>query len=122
MKRLIKGQLELKSCLESDVSAAQMDVRHLNPEQLLHIRVDTLDFSTESETHSCHKNFIGMVDTQLFTKLARRFLRGTACPPDHLFKLGVKMTLILGAQQVLNDGWEAQNKDCTADVSLIPEC
>jgi uncharacterized protein YcbK (DUF882 family) len=63
-----------------------------------------------------------MVDTQLFTKLARQFLRGTTLPPDQLYKLGVKMALILGAQQVLNDGWATQSKDCTADVSLIPEC
>jgi len=122
MKRLLTGKLELKSCLESDVSAAQMDIRHLNAEQLLEIRVSTLDFSTDSESHSCHKHFLGMVDTQMFTKLARRFLRGPTLPPDHFYKLGVKMALILGAQQVLNDGWAAQSNDCTAEVSLIPDC
>lgn len=60
--RLLGDQLEFKSCSQSDVSAAQADLRHLSSEQLLRIRAQTLDFATQSASHSAHLNFLEMVD------------------------------------------------------------
>jgi len=104
IRRLLDASVELKTCAPSDVSAAQMDLRHLNTEQLLRIRVGALDFSTDSDSHSAHRSFLSTVDGQLFTKLARRYVRGESVRPDQFFKLGVRLVLMLGAQQVLKEG------------------
>eukprot|EP00437_Effrenium_voratum_P052804 CAMPEP_0181527810 /NCGR_PEP_ID=MMETSP1110-20121109/70201_1 /TAXON_ID=174948 /ORGANISM="Symbiodinium sp., Strain CCMP421" /LENGTH=198 /DNA_ID=CAMNT_0023658709 /DNA_START=34 /DNA_END=627 /DNA_ORIENTATION=- len=74
-QRLLRGQTELKVLLEGDVAAAQSDLRHLRLEQLLTIRVSTLDWATESHSHSAHTNFLMSLDMHLFERLAREFLR-----------------------------------------------
>jgi len=104
IRRLLNASVELKTCAPSDVSAAQMDLRHLNTEQLLRIRVGALEFSTDSDSHSAHRSFLSTVDGQLFTKLARRYVRGETARPDQFYRLGVRIVLILGAQQVLKEG------------------
>mmetsp|Transcript_5344 Transcript_5344/g.10069 ORF Transcript_5344/g.10069 Transcript_5344/m.10069 type:complete len:481 (+) Transcript_5344:100-1542(+) len=104
IRRLLNASVELKTCAPSDVSAAQMDLRHLNTEQLLRIRAGALDFSTDSDSHNAHRSFLSTVDGQLFTKLARRFVRGEAVRLDQFYRLGVYIVLMLGAQQVLKEG------------------
>merc|ERR1711879_1106808 len=78
LSRLISNQIELKSCMESDVSAAQSDIRYLTAEQLLAIRVPTMELATESHSHSARNSFLEMVDKHLFSKLARHCLRSSA--------------------------------------------
>lgn len=107
-QRLLKG-LELKTLLEGDVSAAQSDVKHLRLEQLLTIRAGTLDWATESETHSAHTCFLTSLDQVLFERLARHFLGSPALEPSgkpsNAFRaLGVRLALVLGAQEVMASG------------------
>lgn len=127
--RLLANEIELKGACQNDVSAAQSDLCHLSLEQLISVRVQTLDFQTASETHSAHCNFLVSVDNHLLEKFALRCLAGTAwasSPPpspsspsepqtatptslasaarqrsELLRWLGVRMVLILGAAEVL---------------------
>jgi hypothetical protein len=105
--RLLDGRLEIKGCMESDVSAAQMDLRHLTCEQLLEIRVRNLDFTTSSSSHIAHLNFLDVLDLHLFEKLTQKLIRRAApSPPVGTGRvLGRKVLLTLGAIQMLEDGW-----------------
>jgi len=126
LQRLLSNQMELKSSMESDVSAAQSDLRHLTAEQLLSIRGGTLDLVTESPSHSARNSFLETVDKHLFAKLARRCLRGCATPPERpepWHALGLRITLILGASELLADGWGAQAAgSAAADLPPVPPC
>lgn len=109
-ERLLSGQLELKNCLNSDVSAAQLDIRHLTLEQLLTIYIGAQDFTTASEHHHAHMNFLWMVNMHLFERLARQCVKDqnsrlegelTKLPAKLLQSLGMKLTLLLGAGEIL---------------------
>lgn len=110
IRRLLGDELELKVCSQCDVSAAQPDLRHLSTEQLLTLRARTLDFSTDSDSHSAHRNFLFSLDSHLFEKLARQSLRkptesSQPARPDSLRTLGIRMALVLGAVDVMAKGW-----------------
>mmetsp|Transcript_28594 Transcript_28594/g.64459 ORF Transcript_28594/g.64459 Transcript_28594/m.64459 type:complete len:440 (-) Transcript_28594:150-1469(-) len=104
LRRLLQGALELKGCLESDVSAAQWDLRQLSLEQLLCLRVQNLDFHTASESHSAHNNFLDALEAHLCERLAQRVLEHVATP-SALRLLGRKFLLVLGAVALLREGW-----------------
>lgn len=124
LKRLLSKEIELKGCMESDVSAAQSDLRHLSPEQLLSIRGQTLDFATESQSHSARNSFLETVDKHLFLKLARRLLRGQAEEPfreSTLHSLGVRIVVTLGAAILLREGWGQQAAEASlGDLPPVP--
>jgi len=132
LRRLLSNVVELKSCMETDVSAAQCDVRHLSPEQLLAIRVRTLNFATESQSHGARNSFLETVDRHLFVRLARRCLqRAPQLPerPEPLHALGLRITLTLGAHVLLVQGCGAASRSCStgslaaaANVPAIPIC
>lgn len=113
--RLLSGELELRRVLQGDVAAAQYDLRHLELEHLLSLRVETLDFATESASHTAHLAFLDKVDKHLFELLGNRvFATGSApnalelglAPSGSnaalLHRLGVRTTLTLGALEVLS--------------------
>jgi len=106
--RLIDQEVELKSCMEMDICSAQSDVRHLTSEQLLVIRTPTLDFATESGTHSARNSFLETVDKHLFYKLAKQFIVGdVSLPqrPEPLHALGIRVALVVGASELIASGW-----------------
>lgn len=109
LRRLLSGHVELKQSHESDVCAAQLDVRHLSPEQLLRIRSGTLDLATESQSHSARNSFLTTVDRHLFEKLAKRCLLEEATvgevKPETLHTLGVRLVIVVGAVVLLEEGW-----------------
>lgn len=105
-RRLLGGRLEVKGCLESDISAAHMDLKHLTLEQLVSIRAESLDFLTSSESHSTHNNFLDSVDGYLAERLVQHGLQGKAeAPASALRALGRRLVLVLGAGQLLRQGW-----------------
>lgn len=105
-RRLLGGRLEVKGCLESDISAAHMDLKHLTLEQLVSIRAESLDFLTSSESHSTHNNFLDSVDGYLAERLVQHGLQGRAqAPAAALRALGRRLVLALGAGQLLRQGW-----------------
>lgn len=108
LQRLIRDRVEVKGCVESDVSSSHMDLRHLTVEQLVAIRVNNIGFSTASESHAAHVHFLESMDAHLCDKLARRLLRGWAGPPPQpsaLRVLGCRAVLALGAADLLATGW-----------------
>mmetsp|Transcript_114330 Transcript_114330/g.207935 ORF Transcript_114330/g.207935 Transcript_114330/m.207935 type:complete len:527 (+) Transcript_114330:58-1638(+) len=120
-ERLLGGQLELKNCMNSDVSAAQLDIRNLTLEQLLTIHVGALDFTTASDHHHAHMNFIWMVNMHLFEKLARQCVQVqdpamqgwlAKLPAKLLHSLGMKLVLLLGAGELLAKSEEGANLPC----------
>ncbi|CAE7739275.1 ylyB [Symbiodinium pilosum] len=109
-QRLLRGETELKILLEGDVAAAQSDLRHLRLEQLLSIRVATLDWATESHSHNAHTNFLMSLDTHLFERLSREFLcmAQEPAPKPALHALGLRIALVVGAGEVIAQGWGQQ--------------
>mmetsp|Transcript_97364 Transcript_97364/g.275208 ORF Transcript_97364/g.275208 Transcript_97364/m.275208 type:complete len:765 (-) Transcript_97364:87-2381(-) len=100
LAQLLADKLELKSAMEGDACAAQSDIRLLAVEQLLRIRVHTLDLATESSSHSARNSFLQTVDKHLFHKIALRCLSDHAGTPgslESLHALGLRIVLILGA-------------------------
>lgn len=107
-QRLLTDRLEVKGCMECDISAAHMDLRHLTLEQLLSIRAKNLDFETASESHGAHNLFLEAIDTHIAEKLGRRMLRGKVSQPvepEALRTLGRRVVLSLGAAEMLASGW-----------------
>jgi len=107
-QRLLRNELELKTLLDGDVSAAQSDVRHLRLEQLLTIRTGCLDWATECEMKSAHINFLHSVDVHLFERLASELLQWSLDPPPQsaaLHALGLRLALTIGAVEVIAGGW-----------------
>jgi len=116
-QRLLRGETELKVLLEGDVAAAQSDLRHLRLEQLLSIRVSTLDWATESHSHSAHTNFLMSLDMHLFERLARDFLRTIPdVKPATLHALGLRIALVAGAEEVIAQGWGQRSVHGAADA------
>lgn len=68
LARLLSKRIELKSCMEGDVCAAQHDIRHFHMAQLLVIRTDNLELQTESASHSACNSLIEMVGRHLFSE------------------------------------------------------
>ncbi|CAE8633472.1 unnamed protein product [Polarella glacialis] len=107
-RRLLGGLLEVKCCLESDISAAHYDLRHLRLEQLVALRFQCLDFVTASDSHSTHSNFLDSVDAFLAEKLVKRTLTSDVVPPvkpELVRALGRRLVLALGAGELLQEGW-----------------
>eukprot|EP00913_Durusdinium_trenchii_P009235 g8681.t1 len=105
LTRLLSGT-EIKNCMESDISAAYLDLRHLTLEQLLSIKMANLDFVTASASHSAHNNFLEAVEAYLSEQLLQRAL---ACC-DHVGRqlraaLGRRLLMIMGACALLREGW-----------------
>mmetsp|Transcript_29590 Transcript_29590/g.78318 ORF Transcript_29590/g.78318 Transcript_29590/m.78318 type:complete len:666 (-) Transcript_29590:184-2181(-) len=112
-QRLFSGDAELKICMESDISAAQMDLKHLNAAQLLTLRVSALDFSSESSRKAALSSFIAATETLFFQKVAQENWHPGSKPVQNvkdLAAVGRVMTLILGAAKLLKDGWEKNAK------------
>lgn len=83
-ERLLKGYVHFQSCMNNDVSAAQLDIRLLTKYQMLQIRANTLDFTLAQSdccTLSAHNQFLSSVDQQLYVGLAKGFLLGEFIPP-----------------------------------------
>eukprot|EP00929_Paragymnodinium_shiwhaense_P051619 TRINITY_DN25949_c0_g1_i1.p1 TRINITY_DN25949_c0_g1~~TRINITY_DN25949_c0_g1_i1.p1 ORF type:complete len:2023 (-),score=448.15 TRINITY_DN25949_c0_g1_i1:215-6283(-) len=116
LRRLLSKELELKSCMENDVCAAQSDLKHLTTEQLLTLRLDALELLTASASHSARSSFLQIAEKHLFQKFsAACMLRRSSTtdirqPSLHgldssaLFSLGVYTCLVLGALQMLAAG------------------
>eukprot|EP00930_Biecheleria_cincta_P052788 TRINITY_DN3806_c1_g1_i1.p1 TRINITY_DN3806_c1_g1~~TRINITY_DN3806_c1_g1_i1.p1 ORF type:complete len:858 (-),score=224.49 TRINITY_DN3806_c1_g1_i1:230-2803(-) len=127
-RRLLGGRLEVKGCLESDISAAHMDLKHLTLEQLVSIRAESLDFLTSSESHSTHTNFLDSVDGYLAERLVQHGLQGTAqAPAAALRALGRRLVLALGAGQLLQQGWGSSSAGgagsrtgCSSGIGHLP--
>lgn len=116
LQRLLRGQVELKVCMEGDVSASQMDLKHLTVEQLLTVRLAAIDFLTEAVTHAAHRSFLDMASQLIYEKLTRRLLElefqalevGEAPPLSIPQKaeprraLGRMVVLMLGAYEELH--------------------
>jgi len=124
LARLLGKRIELKSCMESDVCAAQPDIRHLNLAQLLSIRTDTLDLQAESASHSARNSFLETVDRHLFEKLARECSRGEAALPTSwkpLHALGIRIALTVGVARMLMSG-SGDKVGTTGSALDIPVC
>lgn len=111
LTRLLGNEIQFEACMKTDIAAAQPDLKKLSLEQLLAIRSRTLEFSTESLSHSAHTGFLTMVDKHLFENLVRRLTRAPAADSlptnnETLTALGVRVVLILGAAKKLADGYE----------------
>jgi len=117
-RRLLEGQLEVKGCLESDVSAAYMDLKHLSLEQLVAVRAQSVDPISESQSHSAHSNFLDSLDAYLAEKLAGRLLREESAAPSHMKILGRRLILALGARELLHEGWGSSD---SSDSSFLPD-
>mmetsp|Transcript_101898 Transcript_101898/g.318462 ORF Transcript_101898/g.318462 Transcript_101898/m.318462 type:complete len:355 (+) Transcript_101898:40-1104(+) len=121
-KRLLSDRLEIKGCLESDISAAHLDLKHLSAEQLLVIRTQNQDFLSSSESHTAHGHFLEALDACLAEKVARHLLRCRARPgampakPSALRALGRRIILTLGAAELLAAGWGTTADGHTAEV------
>lgn len=117
--RLLAGAVELKVCAKGDVCAAQPDLKNLSVQQLLKLRVDTLDFDTESHSFTAHRNFINTVELHLFEKLARLFLQS---PVDEVIRssswhaFGVQVTLVIGVTEELQRRRLRSQKSLDAEV------
>lgn len=124
--RLLEDRIELKGCPTPDVSAAQADLKFLSAEQLLVIREKTLDFQTQSKSHSAHTSFLGIMDQYLTEKLARSFLRDKGdmvlgnMAVDALRGLGMRIVLVCGAHEVLAGGWDSPSRAKQVDVETLP--
>merc|ERR1712050_738783 len=97
-----------KSCMENDVASAQSDLRYLTLEQLLHIRVPTLNFQTEAFSHSARNSFLETLDKHLFSKIPHRCQRGDLELPgklEHVHVVGLRITLMVGAAELFKAGW-----------------
>lgn len=108
LTRLVAGDVELKSCMETDASAAQSDLRHLNVYQLLTVRINAFDLTSESGSHSSRISFLSTVDRHLFERITRTCLRGTTPPPqkpEALHALGIRVALMVGASELIAGGW-----------------
>eukprot|EP00929_Paragymnodinium_shiwhaense_P087134 TRINITY_DN4741_c0_g1_i1.p1 TRINITY_DN4741_c0_g1~~TRINITY_DN4741_c0_g1_i1.p1 ORF type:complete len:956 (-),score=196.51 TRINITY_DN4741_c0_g1_i1:292-3159(-) len=127
-RRLLQDRLEVKSCPESDISAAHMDIKHLSAEQLLTIRLHTLDFVTFSSSHTTHSNFLDAVDVHLQEKLARKLLRAKELQlpyrPSPLQGLGRRLVLVVGTAEHFAEGWGqllATGKKDSATAPAVPK-
>ncbi|CAK0845706.1 unnamed protein product [Prorocentrum cordatum] len=125
LRRLVTRELELKVCMDNDVSGAQMDLKHLSLEQLLALRESNLGFACESDSHGAHRNFLNTADRLIFERLASRGLRGDAASSStasRLQALGARMTAAMGAAELLEDpstGLEAWTES-PADLPALP--
>ncbi|CAJ1422658.1 unnamed protein product [Effrenium voratum] len=109
LRRLLRGDLEVKGCLESDISAAYLDLRHLSLEQLLSLKMLNLDFATASESHTAHSNFLEALEAQIAARLF--------AAPSATSDLGRRLLLVLGACTLLGEGWGSSSghlPDCWA--------
>jgi hypothetical protein len=106
-RRLLSGFLEIQGCLQSDITAAHVDLRYLSLEQLLAIRKPTLDFQTNSDTHNAHSNFIAAIDRLIAEQSVSRLLpqASSTSQADAWRLLGNRLILILGATELLREGW-----------------
>jgi len=123
LRRLFQKEVELKSCMEGDVAAAQADLKYLRVEQLLSIRLPTLDFATESQSHNTRNSFLEWTDKHLFYKLAQRCLTECSQVPDTfeaLHRLGIRISITLGVLDHLSKGWGTQPADSKHLLSLPP--
>lgn len=105
-EKLLSDRIEIKGSLESDVAAAQLDIRHLSVEQLLTLRIGTMDFLTESSKFNAHNNFLNTLDQHMFEKITVRCCEycdehvPIGVKPQALFSIGFRIALTLGAADV----------------------
>jgi len=123
--RLLNGSVELKTCMEGDVAAAQPDLRYLPVDQLLSIRKSTFEFLTESQSHSAHNNFLNTLDFHLFEKLARKFAGDDPVMPENNLAwhaLGVRLAVLAGGAGMLKSGWGQPNSANANKKETVPCC
>lgn len=116
---LITKRLELRSTLEGDVCAAQLDIKHLTLQQQLRLRAGTLDFQTESNRHSAHNNFLTTLDENLFQQIARHSLQTDevqSAGTRPLHRLGLRLALVRGAAELIATGWGRGDADPLTEV------
>jgi len=120
----LSGELQLRSMMANDVSSAQMDLRHLALESLLTLRVQSLDFATDSRSHEAHGNFLAALERQLFEQIAQRICKSSMkeesspSSKEVLRRLGLRSTLVLGAAESLSRPKKVQNAAKVEHVSL----
>mmetsp|Transcript_11267 Transcript_11267/g.19574 ORF Transcript_11267/g.19574 Transcript_11267/m.19574 type:complete len:588 (-) Transcript_11267:50-1813(-) len=124
-ERLLSNEVTLQTSMPNDIAAAQSDLKHLRLEQLLAIRISTLDFATASQSHDAHNNFLNTLDKSLFEYTARQHFRNgsTVLPsaPEPLYRLGLQMCLVLGVASIMQDGIAESNGNSEhAPSSLSP--
>jgi len=126
ISRLLNKELELKGCQASDVSNAQPDLKHLSVEQLLVIRVRTLEFTAVGGgSHSAHANFLSTLDSHLLEKLGRHSLRDsepTSTKVSAFRYAGYRLVLVVGAIQALKDGWDSMSPRASLQRGDVPLC
>lgn len=125
-RRLLSKDVQLRSSTAADVLSAQSDLRHLRLEQLLALRVDTLDFATASESHNAHNNFLNTLDRHLFEQIAKKNLEmpaGSQLPlaSDLFYMIGLQMVLALGAAAILSEDAASGGAD-SGQSALVPTC
>lgn len=124
-ERLLNGSVEFKSCHESDVCGSQTDLKHLDCAQLLFLRAQTVDFGTQSSTHSGRTNFLNSLDLHMFEKLARFCVR---LPADQelpssevLYDFGLRIAIYRGVIAWLEQETKPQSEE-DKEVPTLPEC
>jgi hypothetical protein len=135
LKRLLQGQVELQGSLGGDISSASADLRHLSLEQLLAIRVATIDFRPVTDRHGPHRNFLTSVDQYLFEKFARRLFEKwnqigedgvdvSKLPkkPEPWKEIGRKLVQIVGAADcIATAGWApSPSGEPMPDLWVVP--
>jgi len=106
IKRLLAGDVDLKSATCNDVSSAQADLRHLTLLQLLCIRMGAIDFQTSSGSHSAHSSFLESADALICERLARRGMAHGGVPlfgerrkAEVMRAVGFRMLRVLGVKK-----------------------
>lgn len=132
---LIRREIDIRSCMEADISAAQPDLKHLSFEQLLSLRVPCLEFVPVADRQAGHKSFLEILDLQLHEKLTRRLLGFSDTAPGSpvtpksarpkledkqgaLRVLGARIVLTLGAVEAISNGWSKAASVKVAEASL----
>lgn len=75
-EKIFTGKMEFLDFPTIDISAAQVDVKNLNLEQLLHIRCENREFHLTSPGLKTQGDFLGAVDSTLEKRVSERLAAG----------------------------------------------
>lgn len=75
-EKIFTGKMEFLDFPTIDISAAQVDVKNLNLEQLLHIRCENREFHLASPGLKTQGDFLGAVDSTLEKRVSERLAAG----------------------------------------------
>jgi len=132
-EKLLREEVQLRSLHSGDVSAAQGDLRHLSLQQLLLVRVRSLDFTPQIRTHEAHHNFFSTLERFIFERLAQRALSAAPAPDAYmpaesgaaaggklLCRLGRDLVLLLGAASAIGSKQRADQKFAAVERKPTP--